>query len=411
MIDERYLVAALLQDRAAYDLVAGRLDPADFGAQAQLVVKAASQFYAKDPQAARVDMEVLRSLVTRTLANPKHAQAVLAWLADLPPEVSAINVAAEYRALRRHRVGLELAGKLAGGESGDAVDRLIEKYRLLGVEGEGQADKPRLSLEELIGEAGTAGRIRLGPAELGRHTAPGAARGHHIVVFARPEAGKSMFAINLAAGFLGQGLKVLYTGNEEPIADLQRRFLARLSGIRLSRLATDADALRRAVEKAEGRGYGGLYAQELVTGRTAEVEALVRKYQPDVLVVDQLRNLKAPSGSGGNTAKDLDDIAKEVRRVAKANNCLLVSVTQAGDSAEGKLRLGMSDIEFSKTGIPGSADLMIGIGVNDQYHAANRRAVSLPKNKLSGKHSFFTLFVEPDFCLYSSKPRQQRQGG
>ncbi len=48
-------------------------------------------------------------------------------------------------------------------------------------------------------------------------------------------------------------------------------------------------------------------------------------------------------------------------------------------------------IDFSNTGIPAQADLMIGIGVTKEYEENGLRMLSLPKNKLSGRHVHFPL--------------------
>jgi len=243
------------------------------------------------------------------------------------------------------------------------------------------------------------------PKALNTAVGGGVLRGHCILVYARPEAGKSLFAINLSAGFLKQGLKVLYAGNEEPIADLQRRFLARMSGIPLATIQASLTRLHEAADLAEAQGYSNLIAQELKSGKVAEMEALVRKYTPDVLVLDQLKNLKL--SASGNRAQELDEAAREVRRLGKQYSMVTVPITQAGDSAEDKLRLGLGDVEWSNTGIPGAADLMIGIGVNGEYNRANRRMINLPKNKISGNHAYFPLFVDPQLCTYRSQPRRK----
>lgn len=49
----------------------------------------------------------------------------------------------------------------------------------------------------------------------------------------------------------------------------------------------------------------------------------------------------------------------------------------------------MSDVDASKTGIPGAVDLMIGLGNDDVLEANNMLGVSLCKNKLSGDHARF----------------------
>lgn len=399
-MEEAQLVAAILQERSAFDRLAGRLDPRDFGEFGQLVVRAASDYYKRDADATSVDHAVIESAIRRSVASPKHADACIRYLGDLPREVSAANVTSEYRLLRRHNVGLELAAQLGSGKHTDATDSLVERYRELGVEQETTADK--LTLDELSETVGEGNQIRLLPGILSKRCEGGALRGHNITIFGRPESGKTAFAVNLCSGFLRDGLRVLYTGNEEPIRDLQLRFLARLSGISLRSLRASPDELRRAAERANGP-YERLLARELLTGKVAEVESLVRQKRPDVLVVDQLKNLKM--FNSGNRADELDNIAREVRRLGKQYNMLTVSVTQAGESAEGRQFLGMTDVDWSNTGIPGAADLMIGIGVTATLEAAHKRMISLPKNKISGSHEPFPVFVDFDHGIFRSAPK------
>ena len=53
----------------------------------------------------------------------------------------------------------------------------------------------------------------------------------------------------------------------------------------------------------------------------------------------------------------------------------------------------MSDVDSSKTGIPASADLMIGIGGDAVMKSNGTLGISLPKNKLSGLHDRFLATV------------------
>jgi hypothetical protein len=71
-------------------------------------------------------------------------------------------------------------------------------------------------------------------------------------------------------------------------------------------------------------------------------------------------------------------------------------VTQAGDSARGKAVLDDGDIDSSNTGIPGAADVLIGIGMTEQLESAGLRMLSLCKNKASFVHGHFTVRVCPD---------------
>ena len=402
-MDDRTLVAAILTDREAYDRLSGRLSADDFSEQARFIVKCASQFYRTDTEALSVDRAVLESQIGRHFANHKHARAVLQYLDELPEEVSTKNVATEYRQLRRYNVAMDLAAELAASNFGEKTEALIHKYQELGVEQE--TVKPRLTLDDLQDTVGDGSRIKLVPNRLNDACGGGPVRGHSILVYGRPESGKTAMAINLAAGCLMQGLRVLYAANEEPISDVQKRFITRLGGVGIGKINQSRTYLRKAEEKALARGYDNLIAKDLTTGRITEVEALIRQYEPDVLVLDQLKNISMPGA--GNKVLELDVVAREVRRLAKAYDLLAISVTQAGDSAEGKLVLQKNDVDWSNTGIPGAVDLMIGVGVNSKYDLQGVRMISLPKNKLGDGHPNFPLKFQYQYSRYSGKGKRR----
>jgi hypothetical protein len=54
----------------------------------------------------------------------------------------------------------------------------------------------------------------------------------------------------------------------------------------------------------------------------------------------------------------------------------------------------MDDFDESRTGVPGSADLMCGVGSDQEHDRHNQRAISLPKNKMSGDHEGFIVNID-----------------
>lgn len=106
------------------------------------------------------------------------------------------------------------------------------------------------------------------------------------------------------------------------------------------------------------------------------------------MILDQIRNMRLKSDS---RTSELEAAGIEARSIAKDFNVLVVSITQAGDSATNKVYLEMSDVDSSKTGIPASADLMIGLGSDEAMKLNGLMGISLPKNKLSGLHDKFTV--------------------
>jgi len=114
-------------------------------------------------------------------------------------------------------------------------------------------------------------------------------------------------------------------------------------------------------------------------GTVQEIEKYIRKVEPDVLIVDQMRNLES---SDTNRVLQLDAVARNLRNLGKKYNLYNFSLTQAGDSADNKLYLEMGDVDFSNTGVPGAADCMIGVGANREFLANGFRMLSFPKNKI-----------------------------
>lgn len=393
---EANLVSCILASREAYDALAAILDPSEFSEWGRLVVRCAAEYYGRDPDARAVEPSLLSSALGRTIANPKHLDSAMRYVAELPPPSSVPNVVTEYRLLRRHNVGLRLAALLATGDTRGA-DALIDTYVLLGRD-DGARDA-KLGVADLEAAVDLKGAIKVVPARLQEELKGRLMRGHHIIVFARPEAGKTSFTINLACGFLKQGLKVLHACNEEPIRDVQLRYLARLAGVTIDSLYTPG-AVHNVVAHA-GPGYGNLAVVELTSGRISEVDGLMRRWQPDVVVLDQLRNLKA-GGSGGNRALELDEVSRAARDLGKTHNAVVVSITQAGDSADEKQVLGMGDIDWSNTGIQAAADLMIGIGVTAELDRQGKRWITLVKNKIGGRHASFPVKVDLETGRWSS---------
>lgn len=399
-MDETLLVAAICGSRSGYEKAMGvGLDSADFGEAARCVVVSAGEQYTRDAELRSVDKDVLRSQVVRRFGAGSMADSVMDFVAGFPSDVSNVNIIEEYRLLRLARCSTSLATMLATGQHGDATLELLEKYRRL-AQGGGEAEvfKPRLTAEDFTKEAGQ--RIAISPAGLNKFIGGGVLRGHNITVYGRPDSGKSLFALNQAAYACKQGFKVLYVANEEPAQDITRRLLSRLSGIAIERLQ-DAASITAAIERA-GHAYDNWFLLHRAGATAQDIGRQCHRIRPDFVIVDQIKNLAC---SSDNRALQLDTLARQIREIGIKYNCVTMSVTQAGESAHNKLVLGMTDIEWSNTGIPGAADLMIGIGLDAEFDATNKRMLSIPKNKVNGRHGALHCWVDPQHTAFLSKKR------
>jgi hypothetical protein len=148
-------------------------------------------------------------------------------------------------------------------------------------------------------------------------------------------------------------------------------------------------------------GLDNIMLVGLSPGTPRRIEEYIKKYRPRWIIIDQLRNIAMKSDGRVN---QLEAAATFAREMAKKYNCVVISVTQAGDSASNKEVLDMGDVDFSNTGIPAQADVMIGMGVNASLDSQNIRILALPKNKIGGVHDSFAVRINP-FISRITTPR------
>jgi archaellum biogenesis ATPase FlaH len=396
MTTEQTILAAILNSRECYEQFARHGDTESLSGLGRLIFKACGEFYRIDGTVQQCDRDIIRQRITRELPNPKHAAAFASYLRDISADASAANIAAEIVAIKRERIAGELSLALANRGSSDAISSLIEQYRSVSV---GYSDSSGntqselidvLDTEDLLADKPAENYIKLWPKQLNDRLDGGALRGHHVLVFARGETGKTLFSINLAVGFLHQQLNVLYFCNEEPGADIRDRIRGRLLKVSKSEIRSDrAGSAERIAKRIAKASLGSIYIAEGVT--FAGLRSAITGRKTDVVIIDQIRNMKLRSES--RTA-ELEAAGIEARSIAKEFNVLVVSITQAGDSATNKVYLTMSDVDSSKTGLPACADLMLGLGADESMKVNNLIGVSLCKNKLSGLHDKFTCTVD-----------------
>lgn len=393
MSSERNVLAACLNSREAWEKVM-QVGDTGFGEQGRIIMEHIGDFYAADDEAMSCDSDIVARSIGRRLSNPKHREVFEDICTDLSSmDVSPINVVRDMIGVKRQAVGSRLASALAAGREVEEVRPIIAEYETLAEAETLDNDESEVlqgaDVGDLVRTSYEGNLIRVWPTALNDRLDGGCLPGHHILVFARPEAGKTLTLINMIAGFLHQDKTVLYIGNEDPIQDIVIRVVTRLTGLTKYEVFEDPDT---ADAVARTKGYDNLILATLAPGTPQEIEALLREFEPDVLVIDQLRNLNVGEE---HFVQKLEKAATVVRNIGKRHNVLVVSATQAGDSATGKAVLEMGDVDSSNTGIPAQADVMLGVGGTDEDFSMDRRVLSMPKNKRSGRHDFFPVQFDP----------------
>lgn len=400
---ENTLVSAMLSSRSSFQVIREHINLKQYTRQFQILVGHIDEYYQRDTQAPHVDRGTLLELVSNSLRNEKHLQDFTNIVDQaLALTVSLPNVEQVILSAKKEEVGDQLAAAIVNKDP--KTEDLLERYQKLCKATELQTEGYALEvyrnvdLASLIAsEYDPASFMQIMPLALNDKLDGGVKGGHHVVAFARPEAGKSMFAINAATGFARQGFKGIYLINEDRPKDIILRVTSNLTGMTKHQIRDDPHLAERL---AKERGIDNLTIVSAAPGTIGQIaEELSKDDEYKWVVIDQLRNLKVKAE---NRTNQLEAAATGARNLAKEYNVAIVSVTQAGDSATGKKVLDQGDVDSSNTGIPAAADLMVGIGMDLELEQSNLRMITLCKNKLSGDHSSFPVRVEPQLSRVRS---------
>jgi len=340
----------------------------------RMVYAGIQEYYSADDTADHVDKEILGNRLERKF--PRHVQVFHSIVSNLDPNVSVVNIAMEVLSFKRAALKEKLVAALVGGQE-EFVSGLLKEWEQLDASQKGPTSIfNSVGLDELLSRMETDERMAIAPVDLANSMNGGPLRGHNTIIYARPDVGKTAAGLTVAASALRQGRRVLYCGNEDPMEDIVARLISNLTNIPHTKLSLDPG---KVMEVADARGYQQFFFAEMYPGTVQEIEKYIRKVEPDVLIVDQMRNLES---SDTNRVLQLDAVARNLRNLGKKYNLYNFSLTQAGDSADNKLYLEMGDVDFSNTGVPGAADCMIGVGANREFLANGFRMLSFPKNKI-----------------------------
>ena len=227
----------------------------------------------------------------------------------------------------------------------------------------------------------------------------GVGDGNLVIIFARPEAGKTAFWVNLVSGvdgFASEGAKVCALINEEPAVRTQMRLINAHTGMTFDEIRADkVEANRRWAEIRKN-----IKILDTVDWSLDSVDEFVQKEKPDILVVDQLDKVNV-KGSFARTDEKLRAIYTGAREIAKRNNCCVVAVSQASADGHGKFDLTFDMMEGSKTGKAAEADVIIGVGHRDKLDTDERiRSLAISKNKITGWHGQLVCTIVPELSRY-----------
>jgi hypothetical protein len=231
----------------------------------------------------------------------------------------------------------------------------------------------------------------------------GLGKGEFGIAFARPETGKTAFVISLAAapnGFAAQGAKVLYLGNEENPERTMLRAYQAYTGMSRDDIV---DFPERAIEK-----FNEISDNLIIFGIHGwfddQVEALIERIKPDVVLIDQYDKVAIHDDTIGH--ERLGTLYVNLRAMCTRQNVAMLGLSQASVEAEGRTILTPNMMEGSKTRKYAEADLIIGIGKHPDAADGTPepiRYLTVGKNKLSGSwHGTLTCKFTQEISRYES---------
>ena len=255
-------------------------------------------------------------------------------------------------------------------------------------------------LHELLAQASDDARWKFNINQLSRQVY-GVGPSEFMIIFARPETGKSALAVSLCAapdGFCQQGAKVLYIGNEEATRRTKLRAIQSFTGMTTSEIQANPDIASSRYLAIRDR----LIMKDAQEWDMNMLDGYVARIKPSILVIDQLDKVNI-SGQFGGTHEKLREIYRQARELAKRHECAIIAVSQASAEAEGRVRLDFSMMENSRTGKAAEADLICGVGKSsgeDDDGPDPTRFLQISKNKLSGWHGQIICNLQAEITRY-----------
>ena len=382
---ENQLIAACAQSREAYDTLSVWVQKDDLSDFINVIWKEVVSYYERDKNADKIEWGLISPRLVQTF--PKREELITEYITNLPAHVSVPNLRALYASVKKEALAYKIVQSVAT-EKEIETRALMEEYLNLQLnESEGEEIYNGKTLDEL--EHKLAGDlIPVYPIQLNTSLGGGLPKQSQIILFGRPNVGKTAFTINFGYGAASNGRKVLHLVNEESTDMVNYRILSRFTKRGIGEML---NSRTESYDLATSKGYLNVFLKGLSPTTLREIEALVKKLEPDVVILDQVRNMDLNKDSLTIT---LEQAAIGMRSLAKRYGFLSFLVTQAGNSASHKAFLHMEDVDSSKTGIQGACDVMIGIGQDDQLRNAGCVMINVPKTKYTADIPAFSAKID-----------------
>ena len=233
------------------------------------------------------------------------------------------------------------------------------------------------------------------------HFLGGLARGELLLIGGFTAQGKSSMCIQMAMDFAEQGKKVLFCSSEMSEFETARRILGNycslvISDLRQGKIEKDISELRDVVDTLKVWQVA-LY----IISNVEQVKKAVIKYQPDIVIVDHLHNLR---GSGKSPYERTTNNIKTLKEISMMERVGMIVASQLHRPQDDKLRPPrISDLRESGMVEEVSNSIILLYWKNQRENGKISEQeimeVRLVKNR-DGRIGKFSILFEPRYCRF-----------
>ena len=407
-----YILRTLLT-KDKYDKLKSEIDISIFQNGAREIYKTISNIYKDNPNITQINFSDLKLAYFNTyypntsFASQKNIHELIDSI-ERQEEPSDDVVATALKSMYRIKKADELARiclDISNNPSSTSLKQ-VEKFMANVDEEQTQQESEAVTkdVDKIVEALQEQGEFKFNLNSLQRAT-NGIGRGNFMIVFARPDVGKTAFWVSLVAspnGFAWQEKKVSIFANEEPAIRTQMRLLNASTGLQRGNILNGS----RDLAKQKWSTISPYIDNFDCVGKTMDdLDEYCSTNDVDILIIDQLDKINV-TGKYNATHEKLREVYTQSRELAKRHNILVIGMSQASAEAQGRSRVTFSTMENSKTGKAAEADIILGIGKEDEvenYLEDCVRFVTLSKNKLTGDHAEFEVILRPTISRYAER--------
>ena len=263
---------------------------------------------------------------------------------EIPNKYFLVPYIGELKELAYKRMVVESAQKLIEGtESGEDINTLLDKFE--------RATEPSTtseddnSLVDIMGDifneledGKMIDKVKTGIPVIDKCT-NGIAPSELVTIGAKSGVGKSALAVRIAINMYKAGKKVLIVSREMSKRQVAERILLAHSGITKEQYENrdfDDKAWVRLVETMEMFSTDDIIIDDKIS-TIQEIKQAVRRYKPDVLIVDYVQ-LLTPSNPKDSRERQVAEISRELKKMTSDFEMIVIQLTQLAEKGIGNYK-------------------------------------------------------------------------